>query len=129
MKRANRYLWLIPITLAVTIADQLINVGLNYPFNIFPIYHIVGWSVVWFIVFLLFKRRWLLSLGLTILVAVAEDFLYLMYEALIGKRAFYPVYSHDWQLIAQDWLGIPSTYVFGIMLGLVLIWAGRQLKR
>jgi hypothetical protein len=112
---AKRLGLLLTLTIIATTVDWVV-LSNNW---VFPLYHYLGWTTVWLLVFFIMQKRWLDSIVTVAIISVIEDFFYLTYGSLIGARAFYPLYCHAWipdvygswaAFLGQDWLGMPSCY-------------------
>ena len=120
-------LFLIPL-LAIT-ATAVDWAVINYTSLGGWIYILAGWFLVWLLLFFILRRKWLVSIGTVMVVAVGEDLLFLMGCWLLKGRPLYPLYCHSWLPYCYNWGGIPSYYVIGLLIGGYLIWLRLILNR
>lgn len=120
-----KYKLLALIIICATWLDLLIIYNEWY----FPNYIIASWVLVWLVVWLVTKN-FIDSIGWIFIVSISEDFLFLASEALMGIRAWYPLYSHSWVdsatgglfgFMGYDWLGLPSSYFIGLIGGVLIL--------
>ena len=123
-----RWLLLVGLTLLATVVDQMVikHKGLFASYNV-PSgwYHYIGWALTWLLVFFIVRKRFWLSMLAVVVVAAVEDALFLLYDAMMGLRPFYPLYCHGWMTRAYgawvtpfsyNWFGMPSFYYFVALL-------------
>jgi len=120
-----KYKLLALIIICATWLDLLIIYNEWY----FPNYIIGSWVLVWLVVWLVTKN-FIDSIGWIFIVSISEDFLFLASEALMGIRAWYPLYSHSWVdsatgglfgFMGYNWLGLPSSYFLGLGGGVIIL--------
>jgi len=123
-----RWLLLSGLVILATVVDQMVikNKGLFASYSV-PSgwYHYIGWALVWLLVFLIIRKRFWLSMLAVVVIAAAEDALFLLYDAVMRLRPFYPLYCHEWMTRAYgawvtpfsyNWFGMPSYYYFTMLL-------------
>ena len=95
----------------------------------FPNYILSSWILVWLVVWLITKN-FVSSIGWIFIVSISEDLLFCASEALMGIRAWYPLYSHSWVdsatgglfgFMGYNWLGLPSSYFIGLIGGVTIL--------
>lgn len=95
--------------------------GLNWGWH----FEIPAWFVAWLVIFFIVKRNWLYSIAAVITISVMEDALYLLWYRIDGTISWStPFYSHDWIPFCQNWGGIPSHYVYAILVAGILAYLG-----
>lgn len=101
----------------------VVHSGLNWGWG----YEIVAWFVAWLCVFFIVKKRWLYSIAAVIVISVMEDALFLLWARIIGDVNWStPFYSHDWVPFCQNWGGIPSHYVYSLIVAGIFVLIGRR---
>jgi len=90
-------------------------------------FEIPAWFVAWLAIFFIVKRNWLYSIAAIITITVMEDALFLLWDRIIGRTAWSAsFYSHDWIPFCQSWGGIPSHYVYSILVAGILVYLGQR---
>ena len=118
----NKWRWLLlgaMVIVSTTLGYYLVvHSGLNWGWG----YEISAWFVAWLCIFFIVKRNWLYSIAAVIVTSVMEDALFLLWARIIGDVNWTtPFYSHDWIPFCQNWGGIPSHYVYSLIIAGILI--------
>lgn len=88
-------------------------------------FEIAAWFVAWLVIFFIVKKRWLYSIAAVIATSVMEDALFILWCRIDGTISWSaPFYSHDWIPFCQNWGGIPSHYVYSILVAGILVHLG-----
>lgn len=118
--------WFLLAVLAIvaTIVDQIV---IHYHYGSWA-YIFSGWFVVWIGCFLILRRRWLPSIAAVVTLSVIEDALFLFWDRIVGRTSWDASwYCHDWMLgVSQDWGGVPSHYVYSLVIAGCLLWLARR---
>ena len=90
-------------------------------------FEIPAWFVAWLVIFFIVKRNWLYSIAAVIVTSVMEDALFLLWCRIDGTISWStPFYSHDWIPMCQNWGGIPSYYIYALLIAGLLIFIARK---
>ena len=127
--KLNKWRWLL-LRAMVIVSTALgyylvVHSGLHWGWG----YEIAAWFVAWLCIFFIVKRNWLYSIAAVIVTSVMEDALFLLWARIIGDVNWTtPFYSHDWIPFCQNWGGIPSHYVYSLVIaGILILIAKRRL--
>lgn len=97
--------------------------GLNWGWH----FEIPAWFVAWLVIFFIVKRSWLYSIAAVLIISVLEDALFLLWCRVDGTTPWdIPFYSHDWIPFCQNWGGIPSHYVYSLVIAGCLVWISKH---
>ena len=119
----NKKRWLSLTILAVvaTVIDQFVIHQTNL---VSWAYIFIGWFVAWLVCFFVL-RRWLYSIAAVITISIIEDTLFLLWDRIIGRTAWYASwYCHEWIPFSQNW-GVPSHYVYSLIIAGGLVWISK----
>ncbi len=90
-------------------------------------FEIPAWFVAWLVIFFIVKRKWLYSIAAVIIISVMEDALFLLWCRIDGTISWdSPFYNHDWIPMCQDLGGVPSHYVYSLVIAGCLLWLARR---
>ena len=90
-------------------------------------FEIPAWFVAWLVIFFIVKRNWLYSIATVIIISVMEDALFLLWCRIDGTISWStPFYSHDWIPFCQNWGGIPSYYIYALIIAGTFIFIAKR---
>lgn len=123
----TKWRWLLLVTMVIvsTILGLylVLHSGLQWGWH----FEIPAWLVAWLIIFFIVKRNWLYSIAAVIITSVLEDALFLLWCRIDGTVSWStPFYSHEWIPFSQNWGGIPSPYVYSLVIAGLLIFVARK---